>query len=307
MSLSLGSYAREIPARRMEARMKKTFVTLFALACLALSSAAAFAAVPNVIPYQGRLTDAAGNPVNGAQNLTFRLFNVVSGVGAALYTETQNGVTVTNGLFNVSIGSVTPLPSAVFSGGELFLEIQAGAETMTPRQRLGTVAYAFRAGVGAGLASSFTGALAPNGTETLTSVTCTFPAAGVAYVSGYVAAGSFVAAGTSGCYGLSINTVAAVIHGPSEVFDCFQNSGGSTAYREGSPHTERGFAVTPGAQTFFLIGDEQVGQWSIYKSRLSVMFFPDAIGTVTTTATSDEEPAERAPTGTGERMGNSQR
>src|SRR5215831_15545792 len=65
------------------------------------------AQVPDKINYQGRLTDLGGTPITASVPMVFKLYTVASG-GAALYTETQT-VSVASGIFNVAIGSVTPL------------------------------------------------------------------------------------------------------------------------------------------------------------------------------------------------------
>ena len=82
---------------------------LFALALLLAS--AAQAAIPQTINYQGQLTNAGGQPVNAPSvmplAMTLRIYNVLNG-GAPLYSESQN-VVVTNGVFNLLIGAVTPL------------------------------------------------------------------------------------------------------------------------------------------------------------------------------------------------------
>jgi len=64
------------------------------------------------IAYQGRLADADGNPLTGTYNMIFRLYDVASG-GVPLWTEQwtgSNGVQVSDGLFNVMLGSLTQLP-----------------------------------------------------------------------------------------------------------------------------------------------------------------------------------------------------
>jgi hypothetical protein len=71
------------------------------MVCAMLLSVAGVAhAVPNFLQYQGRLTDAAGNPQNGNFSIQFAVYSVATG-GSALWTETQANVAVANGLFNV--------------------------------------------------------------------------------------------------------------------------------------------------------------------------------------------------------------
>ena len=94
------------------------------------------------VPYQGHLTDDAGQPVaDGSYDFTFGLFAAQAG-GEAAWTETQPGVPVRGGAFNVTLGSATPLPEAVRNGGAPWLEIavrgpgEAGFTTLSPRQVL---------------------------------------------------------------------------------------------------------------------------------------------------------------------------
>jgi len=101
------------------------------------------------IPYQGRLADADGNPVTATVNMIFRLYGQASG-GAPLWEEQwtgSNGVQVSDGLFNVMLGSLTPIPQSVITGNDnLFLGITAGTDDeMTPRVQLGSVPFAVQA------------------------------------------------------------------------------------------------------------------------------------------------------------------
>ena len=109
-----------------------------------VQSSEAIDALPGgTISYQGRLLQG-GVPMNATLNITFRLYTASSG-GVAFWTETQS-VTVTNGLFSVDLGSVTPLDDyAVTFQSQAWLGIQpAGAASeLAPRQRLGAVGYAY--------------------------------------------------------------------------------------------------------------------------------------------------------------------
>ena len=109
-------------------------------------------AIPNpqsIIPYQGRLADADGNPLTGTVNMIFRLYGQASG-GAPLWEEQwtgSNGVQVSDGLFNVMLSSLTPIPQEVITGHDnLFLGITVGTDDeMTPRVQLGSVPFAVQA------------------------------------------------------------------------------------------------------------------------------------------------------------------
>lgn len=105
-------------------------------------SAPAANAVPGVISYQGTLTDAAGKPLNGTINMIFCLYAAPTG-GTALWTEAHTGanaVPVSNGLFNVFLGSLTPIPTEVWNNPALYLGVQVSSDAeMTPREMLSPV------------------------------------------------------------------------------------------------------------------------------------------------------------------------
>jgi hypothetical protein len=100
----------------------------------------AVASVAGRIPIQGRLTDAAGNPLSGTYLMTFRLY--ASDTGGTELCEDTNTVTVEDGLFVSEIwGSCGA--DGVIDGKPLFLGIQLGSDPeMTPRQPIYPVPYA---------------------------------------------------------------------------------------------------------------------------------------------------------------------
>lgn len=127
-----------------------SFVIIFITLCFFVPSI--FAQAPQLINYQGRLNQGA-NPANGAFSMVFSIYSVANG-GTALYTETQS-VNVSDGVFNVLIGSGTAIPTNVFTNaGDRFLGVKVGTDTeMTPRFRLASVAYAVRATQSDGVAN----------------------------------------------------------------------------------------------------------------------------------------------------------
>jgi hypothetical protein len=119
------------------------FSVFFLLISLVFFASLSLAGIPKLINYQGMLTDNSGTPLTGSYNLTFKIWTDTTG-GSYLWTETQNGVQVTNGLFNVILGKVTTL-SLPFDQ-QYWLEVAVGAETM-PRLRLTSVGYSYRAAI----------------------------------------------------------------------------------------------------------------------------------------------------------------
>ncbi|MBI5646508.1 MAG: hypothetical protein HY962_06215 [Ignavibacteriae bacterium] len=105
------------------------------------------AQVPRVISFQGVLADASGNLLpDGNTGLTLSLYETATG-GTALYTETQT-VPVVRGVFNVIIGSVTPLPASLGFDRAYFLGVRVGGGTeLSPRTALTAAPYALRAAV----------------------------------------------------------------------------------------------------------------------------------------------------------------
>ena len=103
-----------------------------------LEAVNAVAAVSGRIPIQGRLTDAAGSPLDGTYSIQFSLYDVSSG-GTALCSDT-NSVDIDNGLFYSEIfGTCSGVPD----GEQLYLGIKVGADPeMTPRQGIYPVPYA---------------------------------------------------------------------------------------------------------------------------------------------------------------------
>ncbi len=123
---------------------KKTAVKAVLLVVVFLVGSWGSAQVPQLINYQGYLADGDGNPVNGTRSIEFRMYNTASG-GTAIWSETQS-VTVLEGVFSVLLGSVTPLSYTLFDGSDRFLALKVGSDSeMTPRTRLVSVGYAFRA------------------------------------------------------------------------------------------------------------------------------------------------------------------
>jgi hypothetical protein len=116
--------------------------TLIRMVALVLLSHAVQAQVPRQLSFQGHLTDAAAVPISGAIPMTFKLYASPNG-GGALFTETQT-VAVTNGVYNVLLGSSTPLDAPFDVSYYLGVTVGADAE-MTPRVVLSAAPYALRA------------------------------------------------------------------------------------------------------------------------------------------------------------------
>jgi len=128
---------------------------VFAMMCMlaVLAINAHGAGIPQLINYQGVLLDGEGDPVTGTRSVEFLLYDVET-EGIALWAETQE-VDVSDGLFNVLLGSVEPIPFTMFDSCEVYLALKvADDDEMEPRKRLVSVGYAFRANRADSLGSS---------------------------------------------------------------------------------------------------------------------------------------------------------
>ena len=121
-------------------------IAIFALLLLA-APVSAQQLSPQLINFQGKLTDTNQAPVDGTVDIAFSIYDADTD-GALLWSEDHTGVNVVDGIFNVSIGDGTPDPentgdiSTVLTGEDIWLEVQVGADPpMTPRQQITSVAY----------------------------------------------------------------------------------------------------------------------------------------------------------------------
>ena len=95
------------------------------------------------VNYQGRLADAAGAPLSGDYAMTFALWDAFSGGNLVWGPESHAAVPVSEGLFNVGLGSLTSggIPTSAWSG-DRYLEIAVGGETLAPRELIRSVPVA---------------------------------------------------------------------------------------------------------------------------------------------------------------------
>jgi len=116
-------------------RRKKLFLCVIVAVALALASA-----VPRILNYKAKLVDASGVGVNDTIPLTFRLYTSETG-GAPLWEQTIPGVIVRQGLFSVELSG---FPDSVDFSNQYWLEVEAGSEVFSPREKLTASPYAIR-------------------------------------------------------------------------------------------------------------------------------------------------------------------
>jgi hypothetical protein len=120
----------------------KRLLSIVAIFAVMLSVGPGRCEIPKLINYQGMLTDGSGTPLSGLHDIVFKIYNAELG-GTEKWSETQSSVSVANGLFNVILGSSSPL-DLDFSEG-YWLEITVDGETMPDRLKFTSVGYAYRA------------------------------------------------------------------------------------------------------------------------------------------------------------------
>lgn len=127
--------------------MKRFFNAMaITIAVIGIAGLSAQAAVPQLINYQGRLTDGGGAPVaDGAQLMKFTIYDAAVG-GTSLWNSGFQSVTTTNGLFSYDLGSNVALPDDLFTDTSRYLGITVGVDPeISPRTRLETSSYAYHA------------------------------------------------------------------------------------------------------------------------------------------------------------------
>ena len=120
----------------MYSRIIVVLLFLLLIVCIA------FPQIPQTLSYQGIFSDAGGTLLNGSYDFTFKIYNVEIG-GTELWSEMQS-ITVTEGMLNVTLGTVTLLNLAFDESYWLGITVNTSTE-MTPRIRLNASAYSLNA------------------------------------------------------------------------------------------------------------------------------------------------------------------
>ncbi|MEP7162243.1 MAG: hypothetical protein ABI747_00555, partial [Candidatus Moraniibacteriota bacterium] len=136
--------------------MRKSILSFFAFSFLAVGFVGiahkTFAAtgINKQISFQGKVVNNDGtNVANGNYDFVFKIYSV-SSAGSPIWTETRTAgdqVAVTDGIFQVNLGSVTALPGSVdFNTDNIYLGIEFNSDgEMSPRVRFTAAPYAMNA------------------------------------------------------------------------------------------------------------------------------------------------------------------
>ena len=123
-----------------EARQWKKYFCWVILLGLCICSA--WADVPRLIDYQGRLMDTAGKPVPDSNYLV--IINLYDSTqSTVLWTKTYTSVVTKNGYFSLVLGDTTPQWTGLDFNQQYYLGTQIGTDNeMTPRQPWNAAPYA---------------------------------------------------------------------------------------------------------------------------------------------------------------------
>lgn len=171
-------------------RVTAFFAVVFLYLLLVHGAGPARAANPTSINFQGKVVNADGtNVTNGSYTFIFRLYDIASPTTSTAcasdthcWWEETDSITVTNGVFQVSLGSTCAFASACNSGhsginfntnNTLYLTMKFNSDAagfMSPTVALSSVPYAFNADNLNGLSASSFGQLSANNTWTGTNL-----------------------------------------------------------------------------------------------------------------------------------------
>lgn len=127
--------------------MVRRSLLISAVLALLVMTVGTTAAAPQLINYQGILTDTNGNPINGRHDLHFKIYRDSTDT-IVLWSESHTGVPITNGLVNLVLGYTTDIPLSLFGTSNRWLGIRVDSDTeMTPRTRFTSSPWSFRAAV----------------------------------------------------------------------------------------------------------------------------------------------------------------
>ena len=111
----------------------KTLIVFLSMLIIAFSGYAQ--SIPQQISYQGKLLEN-GSPVTGVKSMVFSIGN---------WSETHATVSVTNGLYSVTLGETVPIPASVFtSSPNVQLQISVDGTTLSPSTYIRSVGYAYQ-------------------------------------------------------------------------------------------------------------------------------------------------------------------
>ena len=138
----------------MREEKTRRFSTIFVgvLFLLTMVPLVSYAEVPQMINFQGKLVED-GTPLTGYRSMTFSFWDSDTGgdPAIAIWFETQVSVEITDGIYDVQLGSVTDLPSDLSDYDALYLQVDVvhpteGSQRLEPLLELTSTVFAIKAG-----------------------------------------------------------------------------------------------------------------------------------------------------------------
>jgi len=285
--------------------MKSKVVLWLVIFVFLLSLSYVFADVPQMINYQGKLTTASGGCLNDTVQMTFTIYADSLGVSDE-WSETQAEVVVKEGIFNVLLGSVDTIPSAVFNGNIKYLGVQVEADPeMRPLKPMVSVAYAFRTGSVQSLdivnepgVAAFSGAyylfLDALTYTVICSLAINCPAEGYVMAVAHGRLGAFHTQGTHSYAIVGISDIPTSLPGNQDLDFHVDSAAASGKYFIPFGMTSMFEVPSAGAYTYYYLGYEFSGAITVADMQFNLVYFPTAYGTVDSVP-----PPVRAPDGDG--------
>ena len=119
--------------------------SLVALFCFLIFTSSASAEIPQIINFQGKVTDTGGTPISdGDYSMTFTIYDAETS-GTSQWSSGGMTVAVSNGTFSVLLGDTGQPTLNLGFNQDYWMEIDIDGDIQSPRSRLGSVGYAFMA------------------------------------------------------------------------------------------------------------------------------------------------------------------
>jgi hypothetical protein len=94
------------------------------------------------------LTDRHGEPIQGTHSLTFKVYTADGSGATLLWTEVHTGVSITEGIFHIILGSLNPIGDDLFAESPRWMGITVDSDPeIAPRMELTSVPWALNAAV----------------------------------------------------------------------------------------------------------------------------------------------------------------
>lgn len=257
--------------------------------CLTITTQAE---VPKLINYQGKLTTAEGGCLNDTVQMTFSIYSDSLGT-QSVWTETQDSVVVTEGIFNVLLGNVYALHDTMFDEPTRYLGVQVESDPeMRPLRPMVTVPYAFRTGSVQSLdivnepgVAAFSGAyylfLDALTYTVICSLTINCPAEGYVMAVAHGRLGTLPhTQGTHSYAIVGISDVPTSLPGNQDLDFHVDSAAASGKYFIPFGMTSMFEVPSAGAYTYYYLGYEFSGAITVADMQFNLVYFPTAYGTV---------------------------